>query len=1166
MPLTANTIADTVYSCYPDTVLLTGSAPVNGVGYYRYRWFVSDNDSVWNLLDNAISKDLYQLSTTTVRYYKRRVVSIIDSLESNVMVVIPKVQSNQINNGADTLVIYDHLTSGMLAISGNATMGTDSISYQWYYSADSANWYAISGQDQQDLEHDTFSGYRWFFRNAYIADCHKSSNIVKVYPKLWNNVIGDTSVYHYCSGDSIQLDGAYPAGGVEVYSYQWFSSDNGAAWTAIAGQTEQNLNTAEVYPAITYFKRRVYADFDSTESNIVQFIHTIRNNTLTSHYLNYLIYYCPGTGNTASNTGSTPTVFGDSPAYQWYISADSSSFVPIAGQTGKDLSIPAPDTTFFVYREITGSGCISTSSVVKYIPTFEKNVIYADPCYAGTGNLNLAGNYTPFIFSPYSAYYYTFSYGIEYISWRLISHSFYSDFQNDTLWQASDSALAKSAVYTSPIDSFLYIQRELKAKPIGGDCVYTSPAIKVYNPSYLNQIEVNQSDSIAGKIPLPEGSYIALWQQSCYGQDWSTVQGVDENTFDNTANFECCDVRRLLVPTDREGNPLACDTFYSNVLMIEGGGYITQQPVTQHVRVGKDAFFSVSHISVPPFDVRWQQYNPNTSSWDNMDGETDTVLTVRANKCNGGEQFRAVLTNDCRTLYTDVAELVLDTSHSRFFLWLKDLPSDTAREPNIEVSAKNNYFGSPDIAASNTTTVVNGRLTMITVLDRELDLYVTVRNKGTDTSGGGELYLYASLNGLNPEWNFSFTDTLMAVVRNTLPVKNYFVPGTLPYLPTEGTPVNSEGIPIPDIPPGDSVRIHYRWTNPPEHFVQNYFSRSGSVYPTSNAVIYLARITECSSYPFEMTYPELVFNATSVQGSTKVNIKQNAKVAALHCYTLPVHNDAVSPFNPAQMQPDIITMVSSKMVLPVDIGVDVDSANAFFDNAEMYVFFDDVLWDAFVAGGNIGGGYTIVEDGVFRVSNYGAVFWSNMFLDTGVVGHAGFSFYYKTGEDTSGALINNKFRVFLTEDSQEQGSLSLYVDSKLKGINGGQAMMIPAQPQDAADKHIAGAQSHAKESAIASTIRTPQVHEPATDEFVFSFRPNPFSRELFVRVSNAEPAAVISLSDMNGKVVYEYVLSGENRAPYYEFSIPAQAFAEGVYLLSYQSPTRKVVKKAVLLR
>lgn len=1165
LPLTGNTIDDTLYFCYADSFLTTGSTPAGGIGGYQYQWYISDDDSVWNAIEDETDKDLYHTGYTAGRYFKRRVVSGSDTLESNTLSGIPKIQDNIINNGADTLIVYDPITSGMLEIAGNETEGTGSVSYQWYYSADSIDWHEVTGQDQMDLEHDTFSGYRWFYRVAGIDDCELPSNIVKVYPKVWNNVIGDTSVYHYCSDDSIQLNGTYPAGGIEAYTYQWLVSDNGSVWTDLAGQTEQNLDMAGGYPAITYFKRRAYSGLDSTESNIVQFIHTIRNNTLTSHYSDYLIYYCPGTGNTATNTGSTPTVFDDSPAYQWYISADSSSFTPIAGQTGKDLSMSAPDTIFFVYREITGGGCVSKSAVVKYIPNFEKNVIYADPCYAGIGNLNLAGNYTPFIMSPYSAYYYTFSYGIEYISWRLSTSVFYSDFQNDTLWQASDSTLAKSAVYTSPIDSFLYIQRELKEQSTGGDCVYTSTAIKVYNPSYLNQIEVNQSDSIAGKIPLPEGSYIALWQQSCYGQDWSTVQGVDENTFDNTANFECCDVRRLLVPTDREGNPLACDTFYSNVLMIEGGGYITQQPVTQHVRVGKDAFFSVSHISVPPFDVRWQQYNPNTSSWDNMDGETDTVLTVRANKCNGGEQFRAVLTNDCRTLYTDVAELVLDTSHSRFFLWLKDLPSDTAREPNIEVSAKNNYFGSPDIAASNTTTVVNGRLTMITVLDRELDLYVTVRNKGTDTSGGGELYLYASLNGLNPEWNFSFTDTLMAVVRNTLPVKNYFVPGTLPYLPTEGTPVNSEGIPIPDIPPGDSVRIHYRWTNPPEHFVQNYFSRSGSVYPTSNAVIYLARITECSSYPFEMSYPEVIFSSTSVQGTAKVNIKQNAKVAALHCYTLPVHNDAVSPFNSSQMQPDIITMVSSKMVLPVNLGVNLDSANAFFDNAEMYVFFDDVLWGAFVAGGNIGGGYTVVEDGVFRVSNYGAVFWSNMFLDTGVEGHAGFSFYYKTGEDTSGALINNKFRVFLTEDSQEQGSLSLYVDSKLKGINGGQTMMIPAQPRDAADKRIAGTQSHAKESAIASPL-PPQERDPTTDEFMFSFRPNPFSRELFVRVSNAEPAAVISLSDMNGKVVYEYVLSGENRAPYYEFSIPAQAFAEGVYLLSYQSPTRKVVKKAVLLR
>ncbi|MBX2985167.1 MAG: hypothetical protein KF882_04300 [Bacteroidia bacterium] len=880
---------------------------------------------------------------------------------------------------------------------------------------------------------------------------------------------------------------------------------------------------------------------------------------------------------TFSLEGNTPSG-GGTFYYSWYYSYNNQDWVDMEQYTQNLTNQPLERTIYFK-RLLYPDACYNWSNVVKVVPAIQGNDIFplnplydervCDPIFGGSLLTFLRSDTVVVYDDPAHSYYFKWQTSSNGYAWTDIAEYIDNQAYFWVDWRYSPRGIERRFDDHEPRK---YIRKIVAASSYSSPFSYCSDTSNVltitnYNIDSMRAIRfyAYDPDIIHGDIMLiePDSLFRVVWQTSCNGTDWTDITaGFNHDTLWGVQSLGAEFVRRKIVKLTNQGFTY-CDSLLSNVLECNP---LTMQPVSQVVQIGEYATFYLDYSSADPFAIQWQQYNPSTSSWDNIAGATSAELRIHANKCNDDTLFRALITNACRSLITDSVALHVVNNHSDFFLWLKDLPSDTAREPNIEVSAKNNYFGSPDIAASNTVTVVNGRLTMITVLDRELDLYVTVRNKGADTSGGGELYLYASLSGLNPEWDFSFMDipTVIALSPSRV-VSNYNIFGNPPIFGTEGTPVNSEGIPIPDIPPGDSVRIHYRWTNPPEHFVQHYFSRSGSVYPTSNAVIYLARITECSSYPFEMSYPEVIFSSTSVQGTAKVNIKQNAKVAALHCYTLPVHNDAVSPFNSSQMQPDIITMVSSKMVLPVDIGVDVDSANAFFDNAEMYVFFDDVLWDAFVAGGNIGGGYTIVEDGVFRVSNYGAVFWSNMFLDTGVVGHAGFSFYYKTGEDTSGALINNKFRVFLTEDSQEQGSLSLYVDSKLKGINGGQTMMIPAQPRDAADKRIAGTQSHAKESAIASPLPT-QERDPTTDEFMFSFRPNPFSRELFVRVSNAEPAAVISLSYMNGKVVYEHVISGESRAPYYEFTIPAQAFAEGVYLLSYQSPTRKAVKKAVLLR
>lgn len=1148
------------------TFLVEGSLPTGGDSNYYYTWNVWDN---WN---NKLYGDSQNLKLNAwvhdTLFAYRDVMSEGCYDRSDTIMLIPNMRENIVNNGADSLLIFDYVSDSMLFISGNETEGTSTISYKWFYSTDSTDWHEVTGQTDIDLEHDTFSGYRWFFRNTFIDDCYKRSNIVKVYPKVWNNEIGDTSVYHYCSSDNIQLLGSSPVGGIETYTYQWFISIDGSEWNAIEGATHKNLNVAGGYPPIRYFKRRVYSGLDSIESNSVQFIHTIRNNSIspasisTTSFTNNQMYVCANSINNIQFNGSNPTLYSGTPNYQWYISKDSIHFEAMEGKTSSSLTMKAEDSTAFVYREISVSGCISKSNTIKMIHLFGKNEIQANLCYDGSF-LDITGNYSPAILNSSQSWFRSY-----YTNWQNVSFIPIT-FQADTLFTESDSVKTKFISYESPIDSVEYFRRNnivriyMHSTATYKYCYHFSPVIEVYNPYYLNQIEINPSDVITGKMPLPDGSYAAVWQKNCNNQGWEDITSFEsEDELNNIVNFECCEIRRFLTPLNSEGVPLNCDTFYSNTLLIEGG-YITSQPLTQTVSIGDNASFSIDYNSNPVFDIQWQKFNSHTSIWDDMENEHSSDLIVYAEKCSDGDLYRAVLTNECRTLFSDSAELVLNKNNDNFFLWLKDLPSDTAEQPNSYLVNGASHFNSPDIRPyhSSIISIFPPYSPVLSYLG--LFVHTEIRNKGTDTSRGGKLFLYASVSGLNPEWDFSFTDDFRVVTLDSFGVfmsLNTFKNPDPQYNDvTLGTAINTEGIEIPPIPPGNSVILTYHWSNPPDHFLP-FAIKMGGV-PLDNqsdrSIIYLARIEECSEFPHDMTFEEEIFGYNGVKNSTRTNIRNNARIAALHSHIVPPHPPiATIPLN--ERGPSLVSTVGNVVPnTPITIDIDIDSADHFFSNAELYVYFDDVLWDAFANGGYDGSGYTVISPGVFRIdTSIYDVYWNNIMLDVDTFGHIGYSCYYKYGADTSGVPIESMFRVVFSQLQVELGEMYLYVDSKSSNPLG---IVVHEKELEQADtihnNKIRGVQA-------ANTIDQDNTSIPLT----LTAYPNPFNKELFVFVANFDPNSTITMLDMNSKELYSFKLPNKPSPAGHTITIPTTYLATGVYLIRYQSGSQTIVKKVVLLR
>lgn len=565
------------------------------------------------------------------------------------------------------------------------------------------------------------------------------------------------------------------------------------------------------------------------------------------------------------------------------------------------------------------------------------------------------------------------------------------------------------------------------------------------------------------------------------------------------------------------------------------------QPTNSFVAIGDSTTFSVSYNSMFTMKVQWQSFNEQEQEWFEMENENETQLTVTGDLCNDQRLFRAILSYGCFSVISDSATLSVHNPDSDYFIWLRDLPDDTAQEPNTLIN-NSNYLISPDIFVTHDP--ILPPLTWPYHYAINLDyngayIHVVVRNKGTDTSRGGKLFLYASISSSDPQWDFSFTNQVQF---NFSPswgggITNQTIDPTNPFaMVTMGTQINEIGIDIPKIPPGGFDTITYHWDTPQNHFVVNSVqvpTLGWQTFVGKRSLVYLARIENCEEEPHGMTYSEDFFPAEPK--SLYNNVRNNARIAALHSYKLPMKGPRMLIATALQV-PDLWVPFDDKFNSPIELKLNTDSTDHFFNTGEVYIYFDQNLWDGFVAGGYQGSGYTIVADGIFKIDTLVPVHWDNISLAKDSIGYMGYSLHYKPGVVVPTTVVNQMFIVEIHQSGEMVGELFLHTQSQ-----------TDVEPAAFVEEESLLTQN--------SSFNT-------QNSLIFLANPNPFSDQLHIYIQ-AEENAVVKMYDMNGKVVAttEAFESGEKT-----FTINTAHLAEGVYFFRYRSGTQTIVKKVVLLR
>ncbi|SFQ48634.1 PKD domain-containing protein [Hymenobacter arizonensis] len=348
---------------------LTSETPATGgTGSIDYQWETSSDNSTWTAIGGATGPTYApgQLNATT--YLRRRASSgtACQPVFSNVVAitVAPALTAGTI--GANQTVCVGS-PAAPLTSTAAATGGTGAFAYQWEFSPDNSTWTAIVGATGEAFSPGALTITSYFRRRATSGPCgpeYSPSVAVTVLPVLTAGAIAANQTI--CAGTApAPLTSTSEAGGSANISYQWESSPDNNAWTAIAGANGATYAPSSL-TATAYFRRQASSGTacGPVFSNVVSITVTpaLAAGTIAADQT-----VCAGSP-AAPLTSTTPATGGAGPyAYQWEASADNATWTAIAGATSSDYAPGSPSATTYFRRQVSAGGCSATSTAITVV-------------------------------------------------------------------------------------------------------------------------------------------------------------------------------------------------------------------------------------------------------------------------------------------------------------------------------------------------------------------------------------------------------------------------------------------------------------------------------------------------------------------------------------------------------------------------------------------------------------------------------------------------------------------------------------------------------------------------------------------------------------------------------------------------------------------------------
>jgi len=352
-----NTITNNQTLCLGSLpVTLSGSNPSGGSQPYQYQWQSSPNRTTWNPISNATSFTYLPTGLTASTYF-RRVVSggpCPPHTSDTLLITIHQPVGNNSINSSQSLCAG---TSASILNGSIPTGGNGSYQYQWQSSTNHSTWTLVPGVISQSYVPGILNTSTYFRRIVVSPPCPNSTSDavwIQIEPRPGNNQVASSQTI--CAGQTpSQLTGTQPTGGSGVYTYQWLSSSNSSAWTAVPSGS---FFQPGPLLANTYYRRIISSGVCPGDTSAVLSIWVLPpfgNNIIGNSQT-----LCQGTLPFAL-TGTLPTGGSGVYAYQWQSSTNASSWSAIPGAITDGFAPVIPSSTVYFRRFVVSGQCQDNS-------------------------------------------------------------------------------------------------------------------------------------------------------------------------------------------------------------------------------------------------------------------------------------------------------------------------------------------------------------------------------------------------------------------------------------------------------------------------------------------------------------------------------------------------------------------------------------------------------------------------------------------------------------------------------------------------------------------------------------------------------------------------------------------------------------------------------------
>ncbi|WP_448701518.1 gliding motility-associated C-terminal domain-containing protein [Mucilaginibacter sp. AW1-3] len=390
VPLTVQPPVVTVCPGSPATLSVTN--PQSGI---TYKWY--DSPAKTNLLYTGDTYVTGPITVATTFYVE----------SSNGLCSSPSAASVQVNLAPTptTPVLTNNPVSTCTGTSATLTIANPQagVTYNWYTTA-TGNTVLFSGTS---FTTPVLSANTTYYVEATNGGGCISTRIVAnvtilpVLPALTNNSITAPAVTSFCSaGDPANIVGSSPAGGNNVYTYQWQQSTDNVTFSNISGANAKDYDPATI--SVTTYYRRIISSGQCT-TPVVSNAVTITIMVPPAVPLTVqppVVTVCPGSPATLSVSNPQSGI-----TYKWYDSAAKTNLL-FTGDTYVTGPVTLP-TTFYV--ESSNGLCSSPTSAsvqVNIAPTPTTPVLVNNPvsiCTGTSGTLSISNPQAGVTYNWYTA-------------------------------------------------------------------------------------------------------------------------------------------------------------------------------------------------------------------------------------------------------------------------------------------------------------------------------------------------------------------------------------------------------------------------------------------------------------------------------------------------------------------------------------------------------------------------------------------------------------------------------------------------------------------------------------------------------------------------------------------------------------------------------------------